>query len=417
MMNEAATPEITEVSKQESSEITVLDIGLMILKRKKLVFGLPLLASTLALSITLMMPNIYTATTRIMPPQQSESSTAMLFGALSGMTGGLGGSLGSALGLKSPNDLYAGILKSQTIADRIIDRFKLKELYEEPTEVETRKALVRMTSISAGKDGLIVIEVDDEDPKRAADMANAYVEELDRLTQQLAISDAGRRRVFFERELRATRDRLGEAELAMKAVQEKSGLIQPDGQAKAIFDAYAESRVRVAAKEVEISSMRTFATENNPDLIRAREELAGLKAELAKLEKAQGGRRPGDLLVPTGNVPEAGLQYSRRLREVKYQEALFELLAKQFEMAKIDEAKDAVLIQVIDRALPPDLKSKPKRALIAMLTGLLSGLFGVLVAVALEATQRTVADPAQAQKVALLKTYLFGWRSRTTQDL
>jgi uncharacterized protein involved in exopolysaccharide biosynthesis len=390
--------------------VTLLDAVLILAKRKWIVCGVPLIASAVTLAILLFTPDIYTATARIMPPQQSDSTATALVGSLSGLAGGFGGSIGSALGLKNPNDLYVGILKSNTIADRLIQRFNLKERYRIERQLEARRALQEVTSITAGRDGLIVIEVDDEDPERAAALSNAYVEELDRLTGQLALSEAGKRRLFFERELAVIREKLGEAELALKATQEKTGLIQPDGQSKAIFEVYADLRARIAAKEVEVASLRSFATESNPDLARARQELAGLKSEAAKLETAQGGRREGDILVPTGRVPAAGLAYLRRMRDVKYHETLFELLAKQFEIAKIDEAKDAVIVQVVDRAVAPDVKAKPKRALITAMVAVMSSFASVLVALGCEARERALADPARAAKLSEVTRYLWGRR-------
>jgi uncharacterized protein involved in exopolysaccharide biosynthesis len=391
---------------KRAEDIGLLDIAIALAKRKKLVLGFPFLVTAATVVVLLISPDIYTATARLMPPQQSQSSAAALLGALSGVPGGMSGSIGAALGLKNPNDLYVGILKGHTIADTLIERFDLKKLYETPTQVETRAALERMTAITAARDGLIVIEVDDDDPERAANIANAYVEELDRLTQRLAVSEAGQRRLFFERELKTTRERLAAAEMALKGTQEKTGLIQPEGQAKAVFDAFAAVHARIAAKEVEIASMQTFATESNPDLLRAREELSSLKTQAAKLEKTQGGRREGEILVPTTNVPAAGLEYVRRVRDVKYHETLFELLAKQFEIAKIDEAKDAAIIQLVDKAMPPDRKARPKRGVITAVAAVLSSSLAVVLALLCDASERASTDPVRAAKRAALLAYL-----------
>jgi uncharacterized protein involved in exopolysaccharide biosynthesis len=316
------------------------------------------------------------------------------------MSSGFGGSIGSAFGLKNPNDLYVGILKGHTIADHLIQRFDLRALYEQNTLMETRKALQSVTNVSAGRDGLIVIEVDDTDPKRAAEISNAYVEELDKLTQQLAISEAAQRRLFFDRQLKTAREKLAQAEVALRGTQEKTGLIQLDGQAKAIFDIYTEMRARIAAKEVELASLRTFATEQNPDVMRAAQELASLRSEASKLEKARERRRDGDILVPTGNVAEAGVEFGRRVRELKYSETLFELLAKQFEIAKIDEAKDAIIIQVVDRAISPDHKSKPKRFLITAIAGVVSFLLTAVLALGFGASERPIVGPDSVDKPA-----------------
>jgi uncharacterized protein involved in exopolysaccharide biosynthesis len=309
------------------------------------------------------------------------------------------------VGIKNPNDLYVGMLKSRTVADNIIDRFELQKLYDKDTMVETRKEFASNSSITAGKDGLITIEFDDEDPKRAAAIANAYVEALDKLTQSLAVTEAAQRRLFFERQLMQAKEDLSKAEVALKVTQEQTGLIKLDDQGRAIIEAVAALRGQISAKEVELRAMRTFTTENNPDYIRTQQQLAGLRTELTKLERAQisGG---GDILLPTGKVPEAGLEYLRKFRDVKYNETIFELLAKQFEAAKIDEAKEAAIIQVVDQAIAPDRKSKPKRSLIVILFAFLGGVVAVTIAFLCEAYQKARQNPQGAARLDTLRSYL-----------
>jgi tyrosine-protein kinase Etk/Wzc len=401
--------DLNQISKadptDEYQEVGLLDLAIVLAKYKRMVLGLPVATGVVALVIALMLPKVYTAAARILPPQQSQSTAVLALGALGGGGGG-GSSFAQALGLKTPGDLYIGLLKSRTIADRMIERFSLKDLYMTDTMVSTRNTLQSATSITSGKDGLITIEVNDRDPQRSADLANAYVEELDRLMQGLAVSEAAQRRLFFERELKATRENLARAELALRTVQEKTGIIHLDGQAKAIFEAFTELRARMAVKEVEIASMRIFSTDTNPDLVRARQELSSLRSQLSKLEKAQGAQAEGDILVPTGKVPEAGLEYLRRVRDLKYQETLFELLAKQFELAKIDESKDARVIQILDRGVAPDYKSKPKRVQIVILAMLSAGVLSVILAFVLDAIQRTKSNPEGLRRLETLRSYL-----------
>jgi uncharacterized protein involved in exopolysaccharide biosynthesis len=293
------------------------------------------------------------------------------------------------------------MLKSRTVADNIIVRFDFQKIYDEETMVETRKEFASNSGITAGKDGLITIAFDDEDPKRAAAVANAYVEELDKLTQSIAVTEAAQRRLFFERQLQQAKKDLGEAEVALKLTQEKTGLIMLDSQGKAIIEAVASLRGQIAAKEVELRAMRTFATEKNSEYIRTQQQLAALRTELIKLERAQISGE-GDVLLPTGKVPEAGLEYVRKLRDVKYNETVFELLAKQFEIAKLDEAKDAGLIQVLDQAVVPDKKSKPHRAVIVLFATLAAAFVALMWAIAREATAN---DPSTAARVSALLRY------------
>lgn len=389
------------VPQPEDDEINLMDLLLVIARHNRFIIKFTGAAALLAVIVSLLMQNIYTGKTVILPPQQSSSSASMLLSQL----GGLAGAAGGALGLKNPNDLYVGMLKSRTVADALIQRFKLKELYEAETMVAAQTALQSATVIAAGKDGLITIEYSDKDAKLAAAIANAYVEELDHLSQSLAVTEAAQRRLFFEKQLKKVKEELAAAEVALQQTQEKTGLIQLDKQGGAIIEAVAGLRAQVAAKEVELSAMRTYATEQNPDYRQVREVIAGLKAQLVKVER-DNVMGKGDILVPTGKVPEAGLEYMRKIRDVKYQETLFELLSKQFEMAKIDEAKDAAIIQVVDKAFPPEKKSKPKRALICVLTTLAAFFISILWAFLREAAGRARQNPEQAERMNLLRRYL-----------
>ena len=345
---------------QSDDEISLLDIAIVLAKHKKLILGLPFLAAVITAGLTLLMPNIYTGRAVLMPPQQQQSTAAMMLGQL----GALAGVAGGSLGIKNPNDLYVGMLKSRTVADALIGQFNLQELYDEETLVETRKELEDNTTISSGKDGLIVIEVEDEVPQRAADMANAYVAQLEKLTSNLAVTEAGQRRLFFEKQLLQAKEDLAKAEIGLKETQEETGLVQIDQQGRAMIEAVATLRAQIVAREVELAAMRSYATENNPDFFKTQQEVASLRAELRKLERGSGVG--GDMLVPTRNIPAAGLAYARKFRDVKYAETILELMAKQFELAKIDEARDTAVIQVVDKAIPTDKKSRPKRLLITI---------------------------------------------------
>jgi uncharacterized protein involved in exopolysaccharide biosynthesis len=321
--------------------------------------------------------------------------------------GGLAGAAGGALGIKNPNDLYVGMLKSRTLADSLIQRFELQKVYDAKTMFDTRKELDTNTKITSGKDGIITIDFDDKDPRRAATVANAYVEELYKLTQTLAVTEASQRRLFFEKQLALAKDHLASAEVALRQTQERTGLIKLDEQGRAIIESVARLRAEIAAKEVQLGAMRTFATENNPDYVMVGRQLGGLRAQLAKLEKTNTAGE-GDIFVPTGKVPEVGLEYVRKVRDVKYHEVLFELLAKQYEIARVDEARDTSIIQVLDKAIEPEKKSKPKRLLIVILTALVVGFLAVIWAFVREAGERARQNPQQAERLNLLRRYLLG---------
>lgn len=358
-------------------EIHLLDFLMVLAKHKKIVIGAPIATGLLALAVSFFMAPVFTSVAKIMPPQQQQSSggTAML-----GQLGGLAGAAGGLGGIKTPNDLYVGLLESRTVADNLIARFKLRERYQKVTMDETRTVLAANSVIAAGKkDGFISISANDKDPQFAADLANAYVDELAKLTQSMALTEASQRRLFFEKQLKEARDELANAEIALRSTQEKTGLIQPEGQVQAIIVNAAQVKAMIAAKEVQLNAMRTFAAGQNPELLRAQEELRGLQAQLAKLEKSVPSR-DGNFMVPTGKIAAAGVEYVRSMRNVKYYETIFELLAKQFELAKIDEAKDSSIIQLLDKAIPAERKSKPNRTLITLSGVVIGGVIGLLLA-------------------------------------
>ncbi|MDP1718361.1 MAG: GNVR domain-containing protein, partial [Burkholderiales bacterium] len=252
-------------------------------------------------------------------------------------------------------------------------------------------------------DGIIVIEVDDKDPKRAAVLANAYVEELDKLTNVLAVTEAAQRRLFFERQLAQAKINLAKSEATARQALEKGGLLKVEGQGRAMMESSARLRGQITVKEVEIGAMRVFAAERNPGLLLAQQELETMKRELAKIEGASDGK-PETVQKTSGQ----GIDNLGLLRDMKYNETVYELLAQQLEMAKIDEAKDSALIQVMDKAIEPDRKSKPKRALIVILTALAAGFLAVLWAFIKEAGQKARQNPEQAARLDLLRRYILG---------
>ena len=368
--NEKYMIENSEIEK----EIRLFDLMLAIARQKSIVIGLPLVFGIGGLVASFVMTPVFISTAVIMPPQQQNTGLSAVLGQLGGLAGAA--SLG---GVKSPNDLYVGMLQSRTVADKLIERFKLQERYDEETVDKTREVLKKTSMIQSGKDGLISIIVEDKDPKIAADIANAYVFELSQLNQVLAVTEAAKRRVFFEKQLKTAKENLADAEIVMRNMQEKTGMLQLEGQVKELIATTAQLQAQIAAKEVQISAMRSFATANNPELMRLQQELSGLNVQLNKIQNGKVAGE-GNPLVPTGKIPAVGVEYIRALRDVKYNETIFELLAKQFEVAKIEEAKDSSLIQQLDKAMPAEKKSKPKRSLI-LLGAIIAGLiFGILIA-------------------------------------
>jgi len=380
-------------------EINACDLVVAVAKHKKQILGASLSAGILVGLVSLLLPNIYTGTTRILPPQQTPSLASAMIGQL----GVLGGLAGHDLGLKNPNDVYVAMLESRTVSDALILRFDLLRRYHRKSWDKTREELQKRTSVLNGKDGIISVLVDDEDQKGAADLSNAYVQELSNLSRTLAVSEASQRRLFYESQLKLAKEQLSDAETALRTTQESTGLIEPGSQSKAIIDSVASLRAKIAVEEVRLSTMSTFATDENPDYMRTTSEIAGLRNQLSRLERGGEQRRKGDLEVATEKVPEAGMEYIRRYRDVKYYETIFELIAKQFELAKIDEGRNAALIQVLDPALPPETKSRPAR-----LGMVLMSVFGVASLAMLVAmiAELPLLSPDQRAKLHLARIYL-----------
>ncbi len=282
------------------------------------------------------------------------------------------------------------------------DTICMKE-YRERYLSDARQAFEKHVTVDgSGKDGMIHISVEARDPNRAAELANGYVEQFRSLSEHLAITEASQRRLFFQKELEQAKNNLASAEEALKATQEKTGLIQLDSQSRALIESAATLRAEIAAREVQIQGMQTYATSENAQLVQAQRELDGLRAQLAKLG-GSGNGGTDEFIVPKGKVPQAGIEYIRRIRDVKYNETIFEILARQFEVAKLDEAKQGALIQVVDPAIPPDRRSFPKRALIVIGATFVGLFIGILVALLQAGFRRLKEDPDTRDKLAYLR--------------
>lgn len=393
---------IVSVDAEHEPDVHVLDLLIALAKHKKAICFTTTSFAVASLIYALLIPKTYTANTKILPPQQTQSVASAMLGQL----GPLAGLAGKDLGIRNPADVYITMLRSRTVADNLVQKFGLMKVYDAKLLTTARKRLDDATDVNAGKDGVISISVDDRSPNRAAEVANGYVAELYKLTQTLAITEASQRRLFFEQQLHTASDELGRAEQDLRKTQETTGLIQLDSQAKALIETISVARAEVTAKEVQIQAMRSFATAQNPDMIRAEQELQVLKARLGSLERNQNGPEVATEL-PVGKVPAAALEYVRKLRNVKYSETVFDLLAKQYEAAKIDEARNAAVIQVLDAAVPPETKSKPKRAVIVFAGTLLGVFIAVMGAFIVEAAQYAKSQPDISVRLQLLKKYLF----------
>ena len=350
------------------AEVSVLDILVLLLEDKRFIVRFVVGAAVLAAIVSLLLPVQYEAKIVLLPPAQNSSIGSSLLGQLGGIgaLGSLASLAGGSLGIKNPADMYVSLLTSRTVEDAMIQRFGLMQEYHVKKMSEARKAFEhRTTAVAGSKDGLIRLTVEDHDPKRAAELANGYVEEFRRLSASLAITEAARRRLFFQQQVDQAKQSLTAAEDAMAKTQQSTGVLQIDSQARALIESAAVLRAQVVAKEVQIEAMRSFATDDNPNLVLAKQQLAALQAQLERVAGSQSDTG-SDINLSKGRVTGEGMEYLRRYRDLKYQETVFELLAKEYEVAKLDEAREGSIVQVVDPAVAPDTKSSPHRTLIVL---------------------------------------------------
>jgi len=299
--------------------------------------------------------------------------------------------LGTLGGLKSPGDVYVGILGSRTIADDLIKQFGLQNVYKAKRLSDAEADLKKRSDFEAGKDGLVTISVVDHDPKRAAAIANAYLDELTTQNGRLALTGASQRRLFFEQQMQNEEHALSDAEVALKKMEEQTGIIAPVDQSRAAINAIEQTRAQITTREIELSALAQSNTEQNPDVIRIRAEIAALQKQLKTLQDGQEKSQPGNVQHPTAKVPALELEYVRKARDVAYHEVLFNMLAKQYEAARLDESRDAPVLQIIDRAVVPDKKSSPHRMIstaAGFLGGAMLGCLWILVSAGLEERKR-----------------------------
>ncbi len=401
----SSSPSDESVMKAEE-EISLLDLSIVVAERKWTVIWVTVTVTVLAVIVSLVLPIRYTASTSILPPQQNSSTGAAALASQLGNMGGLAALAGSNMSIKNPNDQLVSMMKSRTVEDSMIERFGLMQEYHTRFKIDARKVLERRADIDgSGKDGMIHISIEDKDPRRAAELANGYVDQFRELTEHLAITEAGQRRLFFEQQLQGAKDNLANAEVALEQTQQKTGLIQLDSQTRALIESAVSLRAQIAAKEVEIQSLGTFATDQNAQLVLAQQELESLRAQLAKLGGPESNPETS-LIVTRGEVSQAGLEYIRRVRDVKYYETIFELLARQYEMAKLDEAKEGSVIQVVDPAVAPELRSFPKRGIIVMLSCAAGFLLGIIIVLVQGALRHLKQYPDTEKKLHLLRRRL-----------
>ena len=352
-----------------------------------LVFG-PLFAGLVALGIAFLIPPTFTAKVQFIPPRLQPSSGAAApsdLGMFWGVTSGFAG-------IRNPADQYVAFAKSRSVADGLIDQFKLMERYGRDFKEDTRKTLAANTNVTVGpKDGLIVIEVEDKDPKMAADITNAYVDELRKLLNRVALTEAQQRRVFFEKQVQETKANVVLAEQALKSSGVSGSALKTS--TSAALEGVARLKAQISVQEVKLATMRGYLADSAPDFKQAQTELAALRSQFERADKDDG-------------ATAGQSDYVARFREFKYHEALLGLYLRQFEVARIDESRDGTLIQVVEVAQPPERKSHPKKALLAMLTTIVTGFVLLLFVFIRQGIRNARQNPALAGKITGLGSSL-----------
>ena len=380
-------------SNSEVDEISFLDLLQVIVDNLRLLVLGPLAVGLLAFAYTFTITPTYTAKTQFLLPQQQQSAAASMLASL----GGLGGLAGAAAGLKNPADQYLAYMNSVSIQDALIERFKLQERYKTKTKTATRSVLISKTRKTAGKEGLISVEVDDKDPQFAADLANGHVQELVKLLGRMAVTEAQYRRRFFENQLSQAKGNFILAEVALKATGISSSVLKSNPVSA--LTVVAALKAQVTAQEVKVGAMRGYLADTAPDFKQAMSELANLRSQLAKQEKDEPARISTSVAL---SCKDSG-DYATKYREYKYQETLFELFSKQFEIAKIDEAREGAVIQVLDVAEAPERKTKPKKLIISIMATFISIILLLLFVFLRKALVNSLNDSESLQKIKLLK--------------
>jgi capsule polysaccharide export protein KpsE/RkpR len=387
MTGQVAKP--ADESEAEQEVVTPLELLIPLAQRWKQLLIVPILAAFAAWGASFLVEPTFTSRATFLPPQQPQSAAAAALGQLSSLAGFAGG--GNSL--KNPADQYVSLMESVSITDRILDQFELMKVYDLKLRVDARKRLAKNVRIWVGlRDGLITVEVDDGDAQRSADMANAYLEELKRMTSALALTEAQQRRAFFQSQLALTSEALTKAQLALQASGFNPGALK--AEPKAAADSYARMRAELTSAEVRLQTLRRGLADTAPEVQQQVTLLAALRNQVSRVEAST---REED------NAPG----YITRYREFKYQETLFDMFARQYEMARVDESREGLLIQPVDVALKPERKSRPRRLLVA-LGGYAAALFVLTVVVLVRASiQRSSSDPRTASRLQRLRS---AWR-------
>lgn len=340
-----------------------------------------------AVVVALILPKEFRAATAIFPPEEESFSLSGLSSFLSG--NGLLSSRASLPLLATPSDIYAAVLKSRTLRDELIDRFQLEQVYHAKNRDAAFRRLEHTMSVKVGPEGIVAVRVYDRDPQRAADICNAAIEILDRLNREKRHGAASEARQFIEKRLAQNVVELRAAEDSLRGIQESTQVFVPDEQARAVIEAAAQVEVQLLLREVDLGVLSSQVGPQHPERMAVEREVNSLRQQLSALEAGRSSGEQTRFDIPLKDYPARSLRYLRALREVKVQEAIYELLTQQYEQFRIQESRDTPTVQVLDRAVPPLLKARPIRSLLCIGITAVGFVLSVLLAGALEWLRQT----------------------------
>jgi len=397
-----------------NDELHMLDYVITLAKYSRMIIFSSLAATVLAFLIAFILPNKYTATGRILSPQQNYTLSGQILDMLGG--GNSSGASSSSMAMggmaallgKTPGDFYVAMLKSNTVLDNVISRFNLMALYKAKNIENARDILLKNTEIKVAKESdIIVISFTNNNPRLSAEIANAFIEELDKLLQGISIQEAKSRLVFLEKERLQTSQNLTKAEESLRLFSEKNNVLQIDTQTRGALEYIARLRAEIDAKEVSIKVLRQQATPFNYDVVRLETEVAGLKEKLHTAEVQQANCY-SNVCIPTDKAPSLGLEYFRLFRDFKYQDGLYQLLSKLVEIARMDMVRNILVVRVVDTAKKPSRKSN-SRLIPGLIFGIITIMLMIVVAFILEHAEHLQKD--DIYRFSLIKHYLHPWES------
>jgi uncharacterized protein involved in exopolysaccharide biosynthesis len=372
---EPADLPIARTGISDEVEWNLVDVVRKVLRTRRVVYTCTLIGLGLGILLALILPKSYQAQAVFLPPRASD----MVIPSLS--TGGGGGAAAAGASLllgQDPSDMYLGMLASVTVTDDVIDHLGLMQIYHAKKKVDARNALKGQAKFKVDKNSLISVEITSSDPKLSAHIANAYLEALYRLNGSMVASASAHRRAFYEEQMASQKKDLDASEVALKQAEEEAGIVLPEGAAQAGLRTIVDLQASIGTAEAKLSGLLMGATDNNPQVVQARAELAELRSQLARQQENSAKQKPGMGLASSAALPGLTMELLRKMRDVKLNETLYDTLTQQYERARIESLDPGPQFQIVDSALVPERKSGPPRRLLVMGGFVIGFLFGLI---------------------------------------